>query len=63
MDKLTLPKQDQEEEQPKRSVGRPPQMVLHIDAKPEDIAWALTNTSPKDIQEWKDRKAQNAQRD
>ncbi len=46
----------------KRPVGRPPKMVLHIDAKPEDIAWALTNTSPKALEEWKERKAQDSDR-
>lgn len=59
----TSPKQDQEE-QPKRPVGRPPKTVVHIDAKPEDIAWALTNTSPKDLKKkWKDRQAQDDKRD
>ncbi len=47
----------------KRPVGRPPQMVLYIDAKPEDIAWALTNTSPKELKDWKEREGQDAKRE
>ncbi len=47
----------------KRPVGRPPQMVLYIDAAPEDIAWALTNTSPKELKDWKERGGQDAKRE
>ena len=42
-------------DKPKPKRGRAPKLVLQIDAKPEDIAWAVTNTTPKDLGGWEAR--------
>lgn len=44
-------------DKPKRERGRPPELELHSDAKAENIAWALKNTTPKELAERKNQKA------